>query len=353
LLITVNYGDLDIASLITPTIAQSEYVYREIVDIREADEFEICVPYINKQPFRSTIGAYDNVATLSITVLDALVAPATVTSNVYIMCELSGGSDLCFASPRPFLYTPIVPSAYQMSECLLASTNIGGTDVRDLTDVARSVTQGESCTSLRQLVKRYSPMTTTFSLAALVATNYVVPPFGSFIATSNGTVVAGNNTNVSSDIYTVLSTIYAFSRGGVRLAVVPLGSNTSQTITVAVNHVNRGAGNLTALITGATASLSNFLWNNSGNPLGYFQVLSPATYFIPQNTKFYHRINAYNYMTTTLPIGYSSYSDDTQFVVNENGAADLTSYVLRAGADDCSFSLFVSIPPFTTVAAPL
>jgi hypothetical protein len=354
LLVGANYYDADLAASIVPTVTQSAYTYRHIIDVREIDEFEVCVPYIRKTPWCTTKNT-DNPVTFYISVLDPLVAPANVSQTFNLVIEVFGGPDLQYASPRSQSYTPTIPSALQMdaSKCIRTNTCIGGTSIVDSYIDAVSVTQGEACTSWRQRLKRLGPWTVGPTDGVLTNT-YVMAPFSNYWGTSNGSTFTGTNTAVSLDVYSLLSSIYANARGGVRLTYLPNGISGSQRYFVTLDHANSGAGSIGTIFQSAAASFANFLWNATTQPLGTFSGADVGSYQIPQNSQTLHRISLYNYMVSGFAMAYTQklYPDPAQVTITQLGGTDDQVYVLRAGADDCSFHTFVSIPPLYQITPP-
>jgi hypothetical protein len=91
-----------------PTIDQTGYLHREIIDIRDGNSFTLTFPYTSVRSFRAITEPY---GTAYIYVLNALVAPTTVSSTVPILMEMSGCDDLEFAFPKPLRNCPYIPSS--------------------------------------------------------------------------------------------------------------------------------------------------------------------------------------------------------------------------------------------------
>lgn len=95
-----------------PSLAQSEYLHREIIDIRNGNEFTFVIPYTSILPYRPTFGNDAPYGTIFFHVLNPLIAPATVSSTVTLLFEISAAEDMEFAYPRTIqeqIVYPIVP----------------------------------------------------------------------------------------------------------------------------------------------------------------------------------------------------------------------------------------------------
>jgi len=147
----------------------SSYIHREIIDIREGNEFTIAVPYTANQNY---LRANQSFGRLVISVLDPLKAPATVSDTIYIVAEVWGGEDLEFAAPQSLDYEPYLPTVAQSGKdpCDLTTTVIGGSRIVP-TDLHARACIGERIISLRSLLKPavalYNYDTTWFATNAL------------------------------------------------------------------------------------------------------------------------------------------------------------------------------------------
>jgi hypothetical protein len=113
--ITFNPNNPNIVGTVAPTLASSPYIHRQVIDIREANEFTFVVPFISDSPYK-LCGDFSEsgIGTFSIRVLDPLVAPATVSQAVTIILEKSAGPDIEFAVPKQCLlnyFSGIVPQS--------------------------------------------------------------------------------------------------------------------------------------------------------------------------------------------------------------------------------------------------
>jgi hypothetical protein len=353
LLCTMQYGDTDLATFAPVAIGNTPYNYRQIIDIREADEFDIEIPYMYKTPWCSSNFTGTAIGYFTITVLDLLRCPASANTTIQWHAEIIGGKDLQFAGVDNFGYTPIVPNAYQMNTCIATETTIGGTRGTDKHQEACEVSQGEMITSLRQLVKRYTPWNVGVQLGSL-SNQYLTAPFSFSIFTSNGTVASGTVAGTTQDVYTLLASMYTFSRGGVRVLPIPATPSTTISLFWALKKLTSASAPLGGQFTAFVGSVANLLFTSAFEAVGFAHASNPGGgLLVPQNSTTLHRINGYNKMTVANGITYSSgYADVNQVVFAQTGSTVISYYMFRAGADDINFSGFVSIPPFYTLSAP-
>jgi hypothetical protein len=208
------------------TVSQYPYLFRTLVDIREGNEFTLTFPYLTIPQYLDTgnVNASQNtMGSVQITVLDPLVAPATVASSISIIIEAYGGPDLEFAQPFQFLYGPYSPTAAQSAPfvpdpCILDSEVIGGCDVT-FSDVHSRTCIGERITSFRQLLKvgtsiAHSPYDNT-------STNNEAlfwPWFSSWV---DGAGTAGTPVLPTErvDYYSIIGSCYLLARGSIDLSI--------------------------------------------------------------------------------------------------------------------------------------
>jgi hypothetical protein len=101
-------GD-DNATPVVVTNQQSDYVHRQIIDLRESSEAEIIIPYVNMYPY---LPWQSSCGTVDIRVLNILRHPETCASTVRFTVEVAGGPDIEFAWPSTscyFSYKEVVP----------------------------------------------------------------------------------------------------------------------------------------------------------------------------------------------------------------------------------------------------
>jgi hypothetical protein len=357
--------DVTLSSPVASTLTTTDFMLRTIVDIREKSEVEITIPFLHSAPWQQC--RYDNgeIGALRVYVLDPLVAPDSVPSTITMKVTITGGPDLAFAAPKNIEYVPVVPSAVQMgivprtiSQCQmnssaspgqidLKSTTIGGIVPNRPFYIAEELCQGETVPSIRMLLKRRGYLQSGASLAT-VAELYIIAPFANYWYTSNGTTIAGSANNVTRDFYSMFSSIYSMSRGGIRLRIMSQPSS-SANVYISLDHVDSNAGNVSNVWTLSSTTTESDLILKSGNQGQAFSNAAATTIpgvFVPGHTRTVNRPNASQFMTSSTSLSYSKgETAPAQVYFYYNAASGTNSFMHRAGADDCGFGDFVSIPP--------
>lgn len=345
---------------VLPTLTETSYLNRQIIDIRETNEFTFVIPFISEASYLSLGSSIGN---LGITVLDPLVAPATVSSSITMLVEKCGGPDLEFAVPTPFtssVYTGIIPQSGSAFSSVEQSTNVcsnqdstlGATTIKPDFSINALNCVGEKISSVRTLLKLpcFATNTGTYTPA-----NYLlVTPF----IITTGTVFSTTNTLPSQvgDLYSNFASCYTFSRGGVRIKFLD---------NVAVTATQPG---LIALYTNQpvfTGMLSNLAVYNTAAPNGQTYTTTrnnmPVVYYkpgysgevqVPQYGRYHSRANA-----SCIGNNLRNYDDSfgaaprVYLVRQTYPLSTVDTHVLRSGSDDLNFGSFISIPPMITTLA--
>lgn len=338
-----------------PTVSNNtfpEYVNRCIVDIREHSEVEICIPYTANTLY-TEIG--NNIGTLTVRVIDPLVAPATVSNTVTMLCEVAGGSDMEFFGPR-FANTPqgIVPQSGISEDCKIFSHTIGNTMVMANPTLASSAGPGEKISSFRALAKRFTPLrtnavgTTTDSFGITVLCD-ALP-----VRTSSASL-----TYIEADFYGCIASFYAIVAGGVRIRdVISNGRLTKTSSATQAFYQTSGTPATTSIITAVGTPLAADMMNNSIiQETGQNSII---TVEIPQYSNYVGKASSDLIMEEGLgTLRYnpnatlgSGNTNILKVVVSANNGPLLVSTINptlhtihRSAADDANFYCFVSIPP--------
>jgi hypothetical protein len=336
-----------------------EYVNRLIVDIRETSEFEITVPFISINPWAAQS---DRIGILSIDVTDVLVAPATVSSSITILCETAAGQDMEFAIPADFSANPalFVPQSGLTSEDRIVNMTIGNSTITSNPHIASSLCIGDKVSSFRAYLKRYHPLrplnktiTSTF-----LPNNNVVGIVPDAIFCVPITIVGTSYT--IGDPITTIGSCYAIWRGGVRVRdVIETG------MSLATSDVNTCIGKVAV---GDTVNYSFPYFNVTDTTPEFsnahiaFQDLTRNPVMsveLPQYTQTYGRSTVdctavqdaasftYNGSVTssTSRTLVKFCVPSSQFSVVTAVAGHTVHNLHRALADDGDFSCFVSVPP--------
>lgn len=331
-------------------ITTSVYALREIIDIREKSEIKFSVPYVCNTPWCNTSNVgfnYHRTGTFEVTVLDALVCPATVSSTVKLLIEVAGGEDFEVAVPTSNNnMKPTIVYEYQSgldeltSDHAILNERIGGSQVMSDLTAPCSVSIGEKVRSIRALLKRYE-VSDWVTTSAVNATVCIKP----FICNARYLWSAGNSADVAhADSMTLWSLCYALSRGGMRIRVVP---TTIPTVPAAA-ILKRNVGDDDVLVKTLALTTDNIVQDSIQAPLQrYDWGINGVEFQVPQYSKMHSRIMAGNVGQTrpnwssgSVPYGTAS---GVRVDVTTGDAGVV--YIQRAAADDFSLGCFVSVPP--------
>jgi hypothetical protein len=326
--------------------ANSYYCHRHIIDIRYGNEWTFNFPWISESLYKNVSSNYGAVLVF---IENPLVAPATVSSSVTLLWEVSGGSDLEYAQPAPTAYFPYSPTAPQSANggqfaCDKVEEVIGTAipSIENTTQAALAI--GEKMTSYRQLLKRFEMRGRISAIPADVY--YSVIPY--FMSAVNGVGTAGSPAfpNCSPDAIARVGHMYALARGSMRVKLMDLkpsgqGSciaySTSNVTTVANEYVANPVDN-----KGQSGPLP--MW---GNPVGYITVndgLSAEVQTPMYSTSFAFPMG--DVTSTNLRLYDARMSaPDVAFNFTNIAVTGNAPMYLRAIGDDFSFGYFISTVP--------
>lgn len=218
-------------------IAESQYLLREIIDIRETSDYSFRIPYVSNKQF---LTFEDKIGLFTVEILNELVHPDTVNSTIQIIMEVSGGPDMEFAIPQLYArYQPVMASTWysQMNHIESVDKRIGGAliDSNNLDPVRYCI--GEKVSSILQLLKRYSRSgitAITFNMVRMApfAINYMNPD---------------SSNNVQADAHTYFASCYAYSRGSMRVMIH--GKNGDRLGPLEADYSVRGTGDYFSALT--------------------------------------------------------------------------------------------------------
>lgn len=345
---------------------ESNYIHREIVDLRDGSEFVIKIPYCyNSMYFDTEQSQNDIFMMMQVNILNELVAPDTCAQNVELLLEVRGGTDLEFQVPRPFNMTPtqtmVVPESggEGQSEMVLDKC-IGSSTIHDPSKMAAELCIGESSTSLLQLMKRYVRMSTT-DAAYTVGTNTVdIYPYyfgGYFVDPGVPVSTAGYLTG---DYVGTLAGCFAHSRGAVRYRMPTTNAaNMAMTKFRVYDPVTQSPFSISALTpTGQNGQVPQASPTELGvqfnNPVAYdsSSALGSAG-FAPMYSRTFCRLNRLfydNLPNTTLA---STAPDIVNHTIEFTSSGNFTTNtsIHRAASDDFHFSFWLGVPTMSWLSS--
>jgi len=367
LLFVYNPGPSQFGTSTTGSVEESSYIYKQIIDVREASVVTLDVPYKNIQPWSRVKGNKNSCGRISLVVIDPLVAPDTVKSSVTILFEICGGDDYQVCVPSAGNYNPTVWLANYQSgeielqsgvintnadECSIVEGTIGGASIDTPTDLKpHSTSVGEVTMSFRSLLKKFSALHVIDNSADVDST--LISPFSMPVREIVAIVVS--NSRCRSDLYAKIGVNYAIHRGGVRLRIWWPYFSTNCTPVASLRVENSDSVESMQTLAGSSDTYSFVaselgIWNN------FVLASSSATNGIEVEVPQYHdthsRVsNAEIETSVSYPYAGNGVTSPIRVQVASGDVTGAVApfsklpYVARAFAEDASFSTFVSVVP--------
>lgn len=340
----------------TFSYADSAYVHRHIIDIRMHNEVEIEVPFISSTPYRpiSYSDATSATGTLVIYAVDTLNNPDTVPDTVNIIVEVAAGDDIEFAVPSNNVLQPVYNVTPQMGddECTFGKFTLGSSKLNKNTIINAEACVGERISSFRSMLKAYDLMTYQATSNPFTSSAFLnVVPFGNPVFHS--IVGASAPPIVTPDLVSVLSSIFLFSRGNIRLKMLPRNTSSATPLICYSIYMDSGADNSFVELGGQDGtgfpygdsnriSVASTMHNTANNSCAEVEV--PQYHFLPARINSEHSVHpfyAYSYANTSLATKtvISFTSNNSAIPVNN----EFNLY--RAASDDFDLGQFISIGP--------
>lgn len=337
----------------------SDYVHREIIDIRTCNEISFTIPYISTSPWLSI---YEPFGQFTVFVLDPLTAPSNVPSSIQILCEVAGGPDIEFAFPisvstagKGGVGLPVLGIAPQMGEepCSMFDKVIGSATLPEQSLINSEACVGEKIMSFRALLKIFRPQ----RLQVLQVSNKLesVAPFAvHFTTLSTGAWV---DPDVRGDLIDIISSFYLYSRGSMRYKKVnpsmPTGTHAYSFLKFVSDQFTGTFLRSTIDLTGTTVNVTEltggkFALNNVSTMNGVIEVT------VPQYTTRHSRLviaeAAYAFRPPSTPVRLGSglllNTYFNLFIGDYPTNTSLGGMVnFRAAGDDFALGGFISTVP--------
>ncbi len=335
-----------------PTTANSSYLLREVVDLRESQEISLTFPYLKGQDYFSTASAYGSVY---VTVLNPIRAPTTCAQTVDVLVYAHAASDFELQGPRDTdklgtvnaINYPFVPQAGAEESGVLIQKPVGDAPSVSL-DVDHSrYTIGEHFSSIKQLLCKYTRL--------LSATN--IQGTGTLWPWSIGLSRLATTTNQTNprvgayggDAYCFLAPGYALARGGMN--IMTTGTFGGQGLACLVRTDSAAEPNTFSFISTSVASAIDNLstaanYANYANlaPIQSFNSMGQALeVFVPSYARTPSRLLTWNIDTTSTYIPADISQPTTSISWNIDTATKQAWF--RACSDDVQLGYFLGFPP--------
>jgi hypothetical protein len=255
-----------------PTLTTGQYSLREIIDLRDGNEFCFTLPWISEYNYLNCEQYYGQV---DIFVQSQLVRPDACASQIQMLIYWSFNDDFELAVPAGenvfgFNDTPFSPemdSTTSGTERIVCEP-VGGINLPSFTAQAAEQSIGELFTDIKQLLGRYTAVNVKDAAAVSgTQTQLVIWPWFANVAYINGTIQGFGN---GGDAYSFFAPMYAFYRGDMRIAIGQSRTSTSapelatNDVILGFNYPRAMDAATVAITTAAPASVTD----NSRGPLG-------------------------------------------------------------------------------------
>jgi len=207
------------------SINDSLYLFREIIDIRDANEFKFKIPFVSNVQYlergaNDGIGCAD-IGIVQIRVVNRLVRPDSVADHVDILLEWSADEDFEVMGPRSHTMLPVIQmdtSQTPVGTVAKVAKDIGTSSVDSSSIEPAAYCVGEKIASILQLGKRFSRTTNGIAETG-TATKSTYAPFTISKIEQTGSLPM-TQPLIGYDTYSMLANCFAYSTGSMRLLKV-------------------------------------------------------------------------------------------------------------------------------------
>lgn len=199
------------------SLGPDPFGYSAVFDLKDGNVFEFMVPYVAPSPY---VTVCTNTGSLSMYVVNPLIAPSVVSSSIQVLVEVAGAPDFELACPSGIMF-PAHNAGTIAVQCgrSLSSTRSRKWDVslqsgRLLSQAPAGIdetTMGEAITSVKQLISMPHVRTSDFITAGLWG---LIPPWFFQPTPGSATPSAGDAPGWSFSYGGNWASCYAFLKGG-------------------------------------------------------------------------------------------------------------------------------------------
>ncbi|APG77386.1 hypothetical protein [Shahe picorna-like virus 10] len=347
------------SGVVTPTLPDTDFLLREIIDIRDSNEFKFVVPYSSVFQYLLTYDMKDTTnnslfrgaaGMVELWVLNDLVCPDTCADSVQILVEIAGGPDFCLADPKPFTACPLIEPAWvaQMSDVVPATKDssnpqmnqdpiaVGNATVGEHLLIPAQYCMGEKCNSILQLLKRYTVVCCNFFETPRYSID--LRPFTNGAATTTDPLQRPDT--LVGDYLDMFVPCFAYSRGSVRVAVSnwPGDVKPSQggvwTYPSSVATIVQDVSDLSYRYAGLSR---NYQPSNDGAPKG-----ANVPPYQPLHCRL-NRLSTSGLIEPAIDL-YTSQTRMGAITVDGEAGEPLRASVSRAAGDDFCLGYFIGVP---------
>jgi hypothetical protein len=358
--LAVSFSPFD-PHVLTPsvsTLADTVFLHRQIIDIRETNEFTFVVPYISSSPYTDVTSFTGR---FSVMVVDPLIAPSSVTGAIQLIIEQSMCSDAEFAIPARTTLTPVYGITPQSGEPFSSEENVCanyrgfiGSSVAAGDDSINSLfCVGEKISSFRTLIKMPTPLAPVGTPVAAPYMN-IIPFALPFTNYTPGTTTYTLPSFVP-DLFSVISQFYVYGRGGVRLKFL---DNTSVTAAEPFSvYITSSTPSTAALNSTVAFEVDDVANNNTSTarsclPTFFYKAGYSGEVQVPQYMAYHSRLIS-DCLALTGGLSYATGIGSINPKIGVTRASvppvNNLATLLRSASDDANFGVFLAIPPMNAV----
>ncbi len=343
------------SSASTPSISETAYLLREIVDVRDRSEIVIRIPYLHTPRY---LDVNEMLGKLYIHVLNELRAPETCSNNIKLLYFASAGPDFEYAIPGKCkadgAMQPVVPQIGDSSVVLstdqsIVQEPIGNYPVMQPTDEPACSSIGEKFTSVRQLLQKFSLMSTA-SAATTTSTSYVgLYPHTVAIPKLNTDSSSVYLPPITYDALCRLAYGFAFMRGSVKIALLPSDNGSSEPWECIDSQFARADASTvfsTSLSIGYQGANYNYTTQSVGNESMPFATIDSVVGNFEARVPY----NCRTVCTAILPRSADSVPADfsspyNYLAVRQMASTNKAVRVFRSIGEDFQLTYFLGFPP--------
>lgn len=331
--LAISFNPYDYSNTGTSITGTNQFwIHRDIVDIRNGEVIDFIVPYVSLTPYRP-INA--NAGELRVSVVNPLVAPATVASTIQLIVEVAAAPDFEYAVPiAPELFYPVTVYNPQSNKFIpkqddtsILQKVIGGAMIHDDEHISARSCIGEKIMSVNQLVKRFTYMSDSPSAIVTLDPYEVNIGHTAALATTAATTF---------DTYNAIASCYALVRGGMRIKLgLASAAFWSRTMFEVRTTTYRGI---------ATTAV----WEQRGAKPTHWSSQSIMEIQVPHYSATHSRavvkLMTDGVLLTNTPETYGGSENALKLQVSSSQPA-----IFRSVADDFQLGLFVGVLPMVSI----
>jgi hypothetical protein len=340
-----------------PTLVQTDYLLRDVIDLKVGNEIILNIPYTNNSPYTHL---EERTGTVYVHVLNPLNGPDTVPSTVDILMEVAAGPDFEVGGWQPryeqYFMVPLVvnnnffgtQSGFSNQGDLGQQTisAIGNTEMCAPNLASARFCMGERVSSVYQIIKRKSwceryavelpvPTNKSMRIRPFMPSGMGRGQFNSFF----------NISNILGDDFSLFTMLFAYSRGSAGVKLVTETGTAFRSSLVFEDRVDVNVFETVTIPSNLlrTAVTYSTVASNGG-----------AEISIPHMHELHSRLNRLS-VQSQATVGYGPYRDEymSAYALDISATSAITNYAIyRFAGDDYQLGLFLGWPPTYSRKAP-